>query len=155
MTMNSYIEIVILAGDINVNHVMSAIFSQLHLLLSQQTRVGLGWPKMDITTGNIIRLFGSHEDLSAVDMGSLARFRDYVRISSILPVPEGCAFAVYKRVQVCGKKRGKMKLSLPFIRVKSLSNGNKFRLFIEKKKVDAVKEGSFSSYGLGASVPEF
>lgn len=155
MTMNSYIEIEILPGELNVNHIMSSLFSHLHLLLAQNQRIGLGWPKMDITPGNIIRLFGSREDLLVLDVSGLARYSDYARISGITPVPESCGYARYRRVQVWGKRRGQMKLSLPFIRVKSFSNGNRFRLFIEKTQVNEFETGNFNGYGLNGMVPEF
>jgi len=48
-------------------------------------------------------------------------------------------------------------ITTPFIRLKSLSNGNTFCLWIKKTDVENHSDGSFTTYGLSstATVPEF
>ncbi|GKS68083.1 type I-F CRISPR-associated endoribonuclease Cas6/Csy4 [Nitrosomonas sp. PY1] len=48
-------------------------------------------------------------------------------------------------------------ITTPFIRLKSLSSGNTFCLWIKKRKIESSVSGTFTTYGLSsaASVPEF
>ncbi len=48
-------------------------------------------------------------------------------------------------------------INTPFIRLKSLSNGNTFCLWIKKMEVENYQGGTFTTYGLSstATVPEF
>lgn len=46
----------------------------------------------------------------------------------------------------------KNKSNLPFVRFKSLSNGNMFNIYIERKIVDKEVKGKFGSYGLSSTV---
>lgn len=48
-------------------------------------------------------------------------------------------------------------ISTPFIRLKSLSSGNTFCLWIKKNEVENSSDGTFTTYGLSATatVPEF
>lgn len=48
-------------------------------------------------------------------------------------------------------------ITTPFIRLKSLSSGNTFCLWIKKKEIENSVSGTFTTYGLSsaASVPEF
>ncbi|SDG97461.1 type I-F CRISPR-associated endoribonuclease Cas6/Csy4 [Nitrosomonas sp. Nm132] len=48
-------------------------------------------------------------------------------------------------------------ITTPFIRLKSLSNGNTFCLWIKKTDVENYNDGTFTTYGLSstATVPEF
>jgi len=48
-------------------------------------------------------------------------------------------------------------ITTPFIRLKSLSSGNMFCLWIKKREIENSVKGTFTTYGLSsvASVPEF
>lgn len=48
-------------------------------------------------------------------------------------------------------------IATPFVRLKSLSNGNTFCLWIKKTDVEKYNDGTFTTYGLSsiATVPEF
>jgi CRISPR-associated endonuclease Csy4 len=113
----------------------------------------------------------------------LKRFSDHAHITSIKAVPENITEFVYvKRVQCktnlsrLARRRAKRKgetfeqalqhfdsfndeqSKLPFINVNSLSKNERFRLFIEQKKVNEAAIGEFTCYGLSkeqATVPWF
>ena len=112
----------------------------------------------------------------------LKRFTDYVHISSIKPVPEALAgYACFKHIKPKGNKekmarrRAKRKgetfqqalahyedfeqqcSKLPYINMTSQTNGQHFRLFIEKKIMNAQQTGLYSCYGLSntTTVPLF
>ena len=113
---------------------------------------------------------------------ALHRYMDYVHISSIRRIPRNrvSGYAVYCRFRFESSRTQKARryarrhdisyqeaLSLfpldrrgsepPYLQVKSLSNGNSFRLYINKKDVDSMVFDGFSAYGLSdkSSVPEF
>jgi CRISPR-associated endonuclease Csy4 len=112
----------------------------------------------------------------------LSRLSDYVHCTSICPVPEKIAsYSVYQREQPktnkerlarryakrhdvdydsalkCYSDMAHQTISTPFIRLKSLSGGNEFCLWIKKTVVTEPSGMVFSSYGLSAesTVPEF
>ena len=112
----------------------------------------------------------------------LSRLRDYVHCTSIRPVPEKLTgYAIYRREQPktnkerlarryakrhnvdydtamrCYSSMTHQTMTTPFIRLKSLSSGKEFCLWIKKTVVAEPSGSRFSSYGLGAvsSVPEF
>ncbi|MGZ8174918.1 MULTISPECIES: type I-F CRISPR-associated endoribonuclease Cas6/Csy4 [Methylobacter] len=112
----------------------------------------------------------------------LSRLSDYVHCTSILPVPEKITgYAIYQREQPktnkerlarryarrhnvdydtalkCYSEIAHQTISTPFIRLKSLSAGNEFCLWIKKTIVTEPSDTTFSSYGLSAvsTVPEF
>lgn len=112
----------------------------------------------------------------------LTRLSDYVHFSSIRPVPEKLiGQAIYQRKQPktnkerlarryvkrhdvdydsalkCYSKMDQKIISTPFIRLKSLSGGNEFCLWIKKTVATEPSSMGFNSYGLSAAstVPEF
>lgn len=116
----------------------------------------------------------------------LQRLTDYVHITGIREVPEKkLGYAVYRRVHqengpeqqakrfllrhndeivtyedVVNKFAAHQKNKrnyLPYIRQKSMTNNNAFRLYIEKRQCDQEVTGNFGTYGLSDSstVPEF
>ena len=133
--------------------------------------------------GNKMRIFADKRE--ALDNLSLKEelnvYQDYIHVTTVRKVPSTChEYAIYKRYHVEGSiaqkarryarrhnisddeafklfpmdKRG---WELPFVRLKSSTNGNVFRLYIQRKKTDSQIIGEYSSYGLSnrASVPEF
>lgn len=134
--------------------------------------------------GAKLRLFANtEEDLQKLNISHwLERLNDYVHISSIKEVPEHkiTGYAIFSRKQVKTNaerlarhriRRGDIDFveaknryqnvvtttSLPFIQLKSLTNEQGFKLFIEKKVSEKTVENKFSTYGLSriSTVPEF
>ncbi len=112
----------------------------------------------------------------------LCRLNDYVHCTGIRPVPEKVTrYAIYQREQFktnkerlarryakrhgvdydsalkCYSEMAHQTITTPFIRLKSLSGGNEFCLWIKKTVVTEPSGMAFSSYGLNAesTVPEF
>ncbi|MEM6160406.1 type I-F CRISPR-associated endoribonuclease Cas6/Csy4 [Erwinia sp. P6884] len=184
--MKYYQDLIILPDpEIADEVLMAALFTQLHLKLNQagEGRIGVSFPAVALTPGNRLRLHGSEEDLQALAAtGWYDRLKDYVFCKSIRPVPEGCRYRTVRRVQyksnverrlrrsvkkgwltaeeakekisVFSEKRGR----LPFLAIKSRSNGHTWLLFVEHGPLkEKPTEGTFSSYGLSAeaTVPWF
>lgn len=149
--------------------------------------VGISFPEYDacqFQLGCKLCLFAEEKEaLVKLDAGKwLSRLRDYVHVKPIEPVPEQIkGYACFRHVKLKGNKeklarrRAERKgetyeqaLSfyddyqapesrLPYINMKSLTNGNNFRLYIEKEVKDQLKAGKFSCYGLSneTTVPLF
>lgn len=137
------------------------------------------------TLGNTLRVFAKTEkalqDIGLSDI--LYHLHDFVHLTQIRPVPlQGKKkFAIYSRVQQEGcqarkarryARRHEMsyedalkvfprnipKLVYPYIRLRSITTGQKFSLFIKKQPCEySTQEQTYSSYGLSkeASVPDF
>jgi CRISPR-associated endonuclease Csy4 len=117
-----------------------------------------------------------------MSQGWLTGMRDHVAVSEIATVPACVGYRVVRRVQAKSSPERLRRrliarkdltaeqavlaipdsaaetLRLPFLTLKSLSTGQRFRLFIEHLPVqDQASPGSFSAYGLSASatVPWF
>ncbi len=134
--------------------------------------------------GNKLRLFAqTQEQLQQLDIGKrLNRLTDYTHFKSIKEVPSSVSqYARFKRKQFdtnaerLARRRAIRKgesleqalnhfngftdkeTNLPFLNIKSLSNGDQFKLFIAREILDKSETGAFSCYGLskGATVPWF
>jgi CRISPR-associated endonuclease Csy4 len=133
--------------------------------------------------GSKLRLF-AHDEATLQQLNinqALSRLSDYVHITGIRPVPKNVTYAIYKRHQPktnaerLARRRVKHKqdmtfeqavkmyqstishTNLPFVQLDSLSNEQRFRLFVSKHSAAEACDGKFGSYGLGvlATVPEF
>ncbi len=122
-------------------------------------------------------------DLEKLNLAQwLERLADYVHLSSIKPVPETIkGYAVFSRYRPrfnidkvaerfaqhknigfesalahCKTYKTPAKM-LPFIQLKSQTNGQEFRLAIQQKVVEQGQAGVFNTYGLSqnATVPIF
>ncbi len=134
--------------------------------------------------GGKLRLLAKDEAILSQFNASqwLSRLSDYVHCTSIRPVPEKLTgYAIYQREQPktnkerlarryekrhdvdydsalkCYSEMAHQTITNPFIRLKSLSSGNEFCLWIKKTVVTEPSSMAFSSYGLSAvsTVPEF
>jgi len=143
-----------------------------------------GYDAAQFALGTKLRLFAENEQLLEQLQCEkwLNRLSDYVHVSSIKPVPEKVAgHACFKHIKLKGNKeklarrRAKRKgetlqqalshytdyeepqSKLPFINMTSQTNGQHFRLFIEKQTKEQSQAGSFSCYGLSntTTVPLF
>lgn len=143
-----------------------------------------GYNAVKFALGTKLRLFAENEQLLTQMQCEkwLNRLSDYVHLSSIKPVPEKVSdHACFMHIKLKGNKeklarrRAKRKgetlqealthfanykepqSKLPFINITSLTNGQKFRLVIEKQTKEQPLAGSFSCYGLSntTTVPLF
>lgn len=164
---------------------MNEIFSHLHnaLVASGQCDIGVSFPNVDKTLGDILRLHGNKPSLEILlAMPWISRLIDYIEVSGITKIPANVNYRIVKRIQAKSSierlirrsvQKGwlteeeavrrvangsEKKLSLPYLSIKSLSTGQKFRLFIEHGPVVASPSlGTFNAYGLSsnATIPWF
>lgn len=144
-----------------------------------------GYSDATPTLGRTLRLLALEEsDLQRLNLiDALKRFTpDYVKVKSIRPVPvRSCkGFVTYSRYQPEATtvqkarryaKRHNMSIEeaqkrfstpvneihYPYIQLESMTNHQRFSLFIQKKEADEQPYEGFSAYGLskGTSVPDF
>jgi len=134
------------------------------------------------TLGSQIRLHGGKEVLEEfMQTRWITGMTDYCRVSDVRPVPPQTSFCTVRRVQAKSaynkRKRSVAKgwldesearkhipdsqqrmLDLPYAQLRSSSNGNMMRVYIEHgEPVRQPVVGSFSAYGLSstATVPWF
>lgn len=151
------------------------------------SRVGLSFPDYnadEFLLGTKLRLFAEDEKkLAQIQCEKwLERLRDYVHVKPIAPVPVKISgHACFRQVKMKGSKekmarrRAKrngetfeqalahysdyqeQRTKLPYINMTSLTNGHRFRLFIEKQVKEHPQNGQFSCYGLSntRTVPIF
>jgi CRISPR-associated endonuclease Csy4 len=186
MSMDHYIELRLLPDpEFAETLLMNALFAKLHraLCATGQGAIGLSFPKAAKTLGDCLRLHGPEQALERLNsMDWLSGMRDHVSTFGLRSVPESCRYRTVQRVQAKSSaerlyrrsvRNGRLNeeeaaikvatsteepLSLPFVRLKSSSTGQQFRLFIEQGKlVDKAQPGLFSDYGLSvrATVPWF
>jgi len=149
--------------------------------------IGAGFPEYyadSYCLGKKLRLFAENERLLENMQCDkwLNRLKDYVQIYPIKPVPEKLVgHACFKHIKLKGNKeklarrRAKRKgetlqqalshfenfeeqrSKLPYINMTSLTNGQRFRLFIEKQAMEQPQTGLYSCYGLSntTTVPLF
>lgn len=135
-------------------------------------------PDGQIWLGGCMRLHGSAKSLDKLmSAGWMKGMRDYTQVSDIQAVPANCQYRTVRRVQaksawnkrkrsiakgwlteeeaqakIPDSQQKKLK-HLPFIQIKSLSNGNPMRIYIEHGVLeDEPVTGVFNSYGLSATV---
>jgi len=151
------------------------------------SEVGISFPDYntdEFLLGKKLRLFAEDEQ-SLKDIQCekwLSRLRDYVHMKPITLVPEKLVgHACFRHVKMKGNKeklarrRAKRKgetlqqalahfadyeeqrCKLPYVNMMSLTNGQRFRLFIEKQATPQPQTGLFSCYGLSntTTVPLF
>jgi len=156
-------------------------------IANNASAIGVGFPEYNenkFCLGAKLRLFA--EDKNVLEQMHcekwLNRLRDYVQMSTIKSVPEKIAgHACFKHIKLKGNKeklaRRRAKRNggpfhqalshfedfeeqhskLPYINMISQTNGQRFRLFIEKQEMEYPKTGFYSCYGLSNSttVPLF
>lgn len=134
--------------------------------------------------GTKLRLFSPDEGrLETLNPGKLlSGYLDYVHLTRIREVTENIqAYAVYKRqqpkssVERLARRKAKregileeealerlkqfqeQRVKTPYINMKSISSGHRFKLFIQKQKRPSLINEGFSCYGLSnkSTVPEF
>lgn len=149
--------------------------------------IGVAFPDYNANRywlGNRLRLFaGDEQPLKQMQFDQwLNRLSDYVHLSRIKPVPEKVAgYACFKHIKLKGcreklaRRRAKRKgetfqqalahfedfeeqrSRFPYINMSSKTNGQRFRLLIEKQDMEQPQTGLYSCYGLSntTTVPLF
>ena len=183
--MDHYVDIHVLPDpEFLETTLMNELFSKLHRALGQhgQGKIGVSFPDHGKTLGAQVRLHGNRETLEEfMQTRWIMGMMDYCRVSAVRPVPPQTSFCTVRRVQAKSsynkRKRSVAKgwldeseaqkhipdsqqrrLDLPYAQLRSLSNGNMMRVYIEHSKpVRQSVAGSFSAYGLSstATVPWF
>ncbi len=191
--MKHYIELTLLPNsEIPIYFIWEKLYQQLHLALVEvqddngQVAIGVSFPGYDgkgYQLGCKLRLFAkTKQELKQLNLGKwLARLTDYVHITSIKDVPDGCGFGLFKRVQpksstarlarrkakregisveqamakLAGHKEQTSKL--PFVHIRSLNSDKRYRLMICYSATYQSNAGTFSTYGLSptSTVPVF
>ena len=163
---------------------LNTLFEKIHLILAEQKRtdVGVSFPEISRTLGEVLRLHGGKEALEAVAAHRFFNImRDYAQIGRIMEVPADAGNCNVNRVQaksgVERLRRRRIKrhgiseeqaikdipdtaaemLDLPFISLNSRSTGQKFRLYVRQRPCAESCQGEFSAYGFSgsATVPAF
>ncbi|WP_221795090.1 type I-F CRISPR-associated endoribonuclease Cas6/Csy4 [Oceanobacter mangrovi] len=178
--MDHYLEITLLPDpEFEEQLLLNALFSKFHRGMSQSVagEIGISFPDVGKRLGGRMRLHGSAAALDKLMCsGWMKGLGDYTRVSDIQAVPAGCQYRTVRRVQAKSawnkRKRSiakgwlteeeaaakitdnqqKSLKHLPFIQIKSLSNGNNMRVYIEHGELQkASVAGTFSSYGLSST----
>lgn len=165
---------------------LNGIYFRLHKALGNvgQEKVGVSFPKFNKSLGSMLRLHSDKESLQRVMSTSWTTgIEDYMIVSEINMVPDIVSYRIVQRIQVKSsterllrrsvrkgwltEEEAKLRLancddmkstSLPYVRLRSLSSGQQFCLFIEHKPIVSTPSfGKFSAYGLSstATVPWF
>ncbi len=184
--MDYYLDITLLPDpEFEKQVLLNALFSKFHRGMSQTVpgEIGVSFPDFDKRLGVRLRLHGSAESLDKLmAAGWMKGLGDYTRVSDIQVVPADCQYRTVRRVQAKSawnkRKRSiakgwlseeeaeakipddqqKSLKHLPFLQIKSLSNGNVMRIYVEHGELQGTpQEGTRNSYGLSstATIPWF
>ena len=183
--LSHYLDIRLLPDpEFTEQQLMNALFAKLHRAAGKSApgKIGVSFPDVSKRLGGRLRLHSSKEILSGLMTDSwIQGMKDYCVISDITPVPAAVKYRTVRRVQAKSahnkRRRSIAKgwlteeealekipdtqqktLTLPYIQMKSLSNGNPMRVYIEHGDIqDVAQPGEFNAYGLSASatVPWF
>ena len=164
---------------------MAALFSKLHRALGQRGLgdIGVSFPQVALKPGPVLRLHGLEKALAELEsLGWRKGLNDYCDSGTISPIPAIQGWRNVSRVQVKSSPERLLRRSvrkgwlseeeavhrlssvkahatdLPWLNLKSLSNGQCFRLFIRHGDlVTAPVAGTFNTYGLSnkATIPWF
>jgi CRISPR-associated endonuclease Csy4 len=183
--MDTYIDIKLLPDpEFDEQPLMNALFSKLHRAIgaSAPGKLGVSFPAHGKRLGNHLRIHGALADITKlIEQTWLQGMKDYCQISEVCNVPANVKYRAVKRVQAksAHNKRERSirkgwltpeealeripesqqkKLTQPYIQMKSLSNGNPMRVYIEHGPIlDNHIDGEFNAYGLSnqATIPWF
>jgi CRISPR-associated endonuclease Csy4 len=164
---------------------MAALFAKLHRALGARGRgdIGVSFPEFSTKPGALLRLHGEASALHELEKSLWRKgLNDYCLSGEVAPVAEIKGWRCVSRVQVKSSPERLMRRSvrkgwltqdeanarlltmreqsttLPWLNMKSLSNGQLFPLFICHGELLTQRvSGTFSSYGLShvATIPWF
>ncbi|MBM95204.1 MAG: type I-F CRISPR-associated endoribonuclease Cas6/Csy4 [Oceanospirillaceae bacterium] len=178
--MDYYVEITVLPDpEFEEQVLLNALFSKFHRGMGQTVpgEVGISFPEVAKRLGSVLRLHGNESSLNQLMAENwLKGMRDYCQVGEVHPVPEVVQYRTVRRVQAKSawnkRKRSIAKgwlteaeapakipdsqqknlKHVPFLQIKSLSNGNPMRIYIEHGALkDDPVAGTFNSYGLSAT----
>ncbi len=183
--MKHYIDITLFPDpEFPATILMNSLYMKLHKSLNEQktNKIGVSFPRMAITLGNVLRLHGEKDLLADLQNTNwIGGMHGYCDVTSIQSVPEEIKHRTVSRKQSTMSqsklnrllKRGSIakedvknyrakmienKLDYPYLELISSSNGQKHRRYIEfGELVDIPVEGLFDQFGLSktATVPWF
>lgn len=183
--MDYYLDITVLPDpEFKETVLLNALFAKLHRALGQlgEGKIGVSFPRFGKTLGDQLRLHGTAASLDRLMACNWTQgLKDYTAWSELSPVPADVQYRTVRRIQKKSahnkRKRSIHKgwlteeeaklripdaqqqtLKLPYTQIKSLSNGNSMRVYIEHGKIQPqAVPGEFSSYGLSptATIPWF
>lgn len=183
--MEYYIDIQLLPDpEFSEQDLLNALFAKFHRTMNQVVpgQIGVSFPKVQNRLGDTLRLHGSQSALSnLMENNWLQGMKDYCQFTELLAVPDDCQYRTVKRVQAKSahnkRKRSvakgwltveeaeeripesqQRKLKLPYLEMRSLSNGNRMRIYVDHGKLQSTSQaGKLNSYGLSAeaTVPWF
>jgi len=183
--LNYYLDIRLLPDpEFETQDLLNALFAKFHRAMSQTVpgQIGVSFPDVEKRLGAVLRLHGSETALGLLmEDNWIKGMKDYCHISNVQTIPQQVQYRTVKRVQIKSahnkRKRSIAKgwltpeqaqkaipdsqqkpIALPYLEMKSLSNHNRMRVYIEHGELQSQpSEGIFNSYGLSASatVPWF
>lgn len=183
--MNHYVDIKLLPdAEIPATVLMNATYTKLHKALFDlhATDIGVSFPKLKKTLGDLLRIHGTAETLDKLQcLNWIGGMKGYCEQSDIRSVPAGAKYRVVSRRQSTMSnaklnrllKRGTISdeqieqytgkmlakgLNIPYLELVSGSSGQKHRRYIEcGPPLDNPTEGVFDQFGLSktATVPWF
>lgn len=185
--MDHYVDLNLLPDpEFPIPTLMNALFAKLHRVFVQlnSSDIGVSFPAIARHhLGSVLRLHGSKSALENLMQQSwLKGMRDHTEVSEAQPVPANAGYCRVVRVQAKSsaerlrrryQKRHpdespesvqqrvpdsiEQRLELPFIRLKSLSTGQDYPLFIQQQPASDKQAGLFNTYGLSqtATLPLF
>jgi len=178
--MDHYMEIRVLPDpEFSEEMLMAALFAKLHRALGARGKgdIGVSFPLHGVKLGDVLRLHGVAQALDELE-ALLWRhgLKDYCECTEIRAIPSVTDWRTVSRVQVKSSPERLLRRSvnkgwltqeealersltmtqvrtdLPWLNLRSLSNGESFRMFIRHgERLTAPVEGCFSSYGLSSS----
>jgi len=171
------------------HQLMAALYAKLHRGLAQLrlTSVGVSFPgyqEKPPSLGETLRLIGPEQDLARLMAQAwLQGMRDHAEVKDLAPVPKDAVHRSLRRVQAKSSperlRRRQMRrhglsedqararvpdtaaeaLRLPFVTLRSASNGQTFPLFLQLGPPVPITppKGDFNAYGLSstATIPWF
>lgn len=185
--MDHYLKIQLLPDpEFPIPVLMNALFAKLHrtLVQLQSKEIGVSFPAISRNSlGEKLRLHGSASSLEQLMAQNwLKGMYDHIEATNICPIPEQTRYCQVKRVQAKSSAerlrrryqnrhpdipeskltklipdKVEQTLNLPYVRLKSLSTGQEFLLFIHQAEVSEHRPGVFNTYGLSnsATLPWF
>lgn len=183
--MKYYVDITVLPDpEFSESTLMNALYAKCHRALGQNAegQIGVSFPRHKRTLGSLLRLHGTSEMLGTLmSKNWLKGLGDYTEVTSVQMVPSVVQYRTVEHVRkksAANKRKrsiskgwltpqeaeekiqdtGEHLLALPFAQMFSLSNQNKYKVFVSHNELLAEPQsGIFSSYGLSnvASVPWF
>ena len=183
--MDKFIDITLMPDpEFEAQQLLNALFSKLHRAIGEAApgEIGVSFPKVGKRLGDQLRLHGTQDSLATLmALPWLQGMRDYCQVSDSNDVPEKVQYRTVRRIQAKSAHNKRMRsirkgwltedeayqripddqqksLKLPFIQMRSLSNGNPMRVYIEHGELkDEPVAGEFNAYGLSAqtTIPWF